>query len=158
MAESTHSLSSNSPPPSSATTVQTTRSWHLGLFISAVTTVIIALLLVEINTFDAAAYPPDELTKKPIFAAPRVNPHALYGSERIGEGRLSGPEDIVYDPKLGVIYTGCGDGWIKRVSLNDSAVEDWVSTGGRPLGLALGYSGELYVADALKVSFKFTTV
>ncbi|KAI3798797.1 hypothetical protein L1987_34076 [Smallanthus sonchifolius] len=79
-----------------------------------------------------------------------MNPRVLHGSEKIGEGQLLGPEDIMYDPKLGVIYTSCGDGWIKRVTVNESAVEDWVNTGGRPLGLALGYSGEVYVADAFK--------
>lgn len=80
----------------------------------------------------------------------------LHGSEKIGEGKLLGPEDIVYDPKLGVIYTSCGDGWIKRVTVNDSVVEEWVNTGGRPLGLALGYAGEVYVADAFKGILKIT--
>ncbi|KAI3808362.1 hypothetical protein L1987_24311 [Smallanthus sonchifolius] len=65
-------------------------------------------------------------------------------------------EDIVYDPKLGVIYTSCVDGWIKRVTVDGSVVEDWVNTGGRPLGLALGYSGEVYVADAFKGILKIT--
>ncbi|KAK1410513.1 hypothetical protein QVD17_37050 [Tagetes erecta] len=149
MAESTQLLSPNSQP-------QTTRSWRLMLFLYAMITVMVALILVQIDSFDAAPYPADELAKKPVFEVPRINPQALYGSERIGEGRLMGPEDLVYDPKLGVIYTGCGDGWIKRVSVNDLAVEDWVNTGGRPLGLALGYSGELYVADALKGILKIT--
>ncbi|KAI3722894.1 hypothetical protein L2E82_34073 [Cichorium intybus] len=76
-----------------------------------------------------------------------------HGSEKIGEGQLLAPEDILYDPKLGVIYTGCVDGWIKRVTVNESVVEDWVNTGGRPLGLALGNSGEVYVADGFKISF-----
>ncbi|KAI3704487.1 hypothetical protein L1987_74708 [Smallanthus sonchifolius] len=91
---------------------------------------------------------------------PRTNPRVLHGSEKIGEGQLLGPEHIVYDPKLGLIYTSCGDGWIKRVTVDDSVVEDWVNTGGRPLGLALGYSGEVYVADAFKslIQFKLLTL
>nr|GFA90252.1 protein strictosidine synthase-like 5-like [Tanacetum cinerariifolium] len=40
--------------------------------------------------------------------------------------------------------------------MNDLGVEDWVNTGGRPLGLTLGYSGELYVADAYKGILKIT--
>ena len=36
-------------------------------------------------------------------------------------------------------------------SVVDSAVEDWVNTGGRPLGLVLKPNGELIVADAEKV-------
>ncbi|KAL8246848.1 hypothetical protein R6Q59_008064 [Mikania micrantha] len=156
MAESTRSPSPNSPSTPSSNATQTTRSWRLGLFLSAMVTVLIALLLVQIDTFDAAPYAADELAKKPIYLAPRNNPRLLHGSENIGEGQLLGPEDILYDPKLGVIYTGCADGWIKRVTLNDSMVEDWVNTGGRPLGLALGYSGELYVADGLKGILKIT--
>ncbi|KAL8194091.1 hypothetical protein R6Q57_026333 [Mikania cordata] len=149
MAESTRSSSPNSA-------IQTTGSWRLGLFLSAVVTVLIALLLVQLDSFDAAPYTSGELAKKPIFLATRANPRVLHGIEKIGEGQLLGPEDIVYDPKLGVIYTSCGDGWIKRVTVNDSVVEDWVNTGGRPLGLALGNSGELYVADALKGILKVT--
>ncbi|KAI3808361.1 hypothetical protein L1987_24310 [Smallanthus sonchifolius] len=115
-------------------------------------TVVIALLVVQFDTLDTAPYPSHELAKKPIFVLPQTNPRVLHGSEKIGEGQLLGPEDIVYDPKLGVIYTSCGDGWIKRVTVDGLVVEDWVNTGGRPLGLALGYSGEVYVADAFKVS------
>ncbi|KAK9062075.1 hypothetical protein SSX86_019260 [Deinandra increscens subsp. villosa] len=136
---------------------QTARSsWRSGLLLSAAVTVLVALLLVHFDDFDAAPYSSDELAKKPVFDVPRTNPRVLHGSEKIGEGRLSGPEDIVFDPKLGVVYTSCGDGWIKRVSVNDSVVEDWVNTGGRPLGLALGYSGEIYVADAFKGILKIS--
>ncbi|KAI3722893.1 hypothetical protein L2E82_34072 [Cichorium intybus] len=156
MAESTRSSSPNTPPNLSATAVRNTSSWRLGLFLSAVATVVIALLLVRLDTFDAAPYSSDELAKKPISAVPRTNPRMLHGSEKIGEGHLLAPEDILYDPKLGVIYTGCVDGWIKRVTVNESVVEDWVNTGGRPLGLALGNSGEVYVADAFKGLLKIT--
>ncbi|KVI08726.1 protein STRICTOSIDINE SYNTHASE-LIKE 6-like [Cynara cardunculus var. scolymus] len=156
MAESPHSSSSNSPPNLSAGATPTTMSWRLGLFLSAVGTVVISLLLVQFDTFDAAPYSSDELAKQPIPGAPRTNPRILHGSEKIGEGKLLGPEDIVYDPKLGLIYTSCVDGWIKRVTVNDSVVEEWVNTGGRPLGLALGYAGEVYVADAYKGILKIT--
>ncbi|GKC72239.1 strictosidine synthase-like protein 4 [Tanacetum coccineum] len=148
--ESTRSSSLN--PPQYPTEATRSSSWCRDLLITLVCTVAIALLLVQYDNFDAAAYPSEELAKKPIFEVPRVNSHVLHGSEKVGEGQLLGPEDIVYDQKLGVIYTSCGDGWIKRVRMNDLGVEDWVNTGGRPLGLALGYSGELYVADAYKVS------
>lgn len=156
MAESPRSPSSNSPPNLSAGATPTTRSWRLGLLFSAVGTVVIALLLVHFDTFDAAPLPSDELAKKPISGVPRTNPRMLHGSEKIGEGKLLGPEDIVYDPKLGVIYTSCVDGWIKRVTVNESVVEEWVNTGGRPLGLALGDAGEVYVADAFKGILKIT--
>ncbi|XP_076889499.1 protein STRICTOSIDINE SYNTHASE-LIKE 5-like [Bidens hawaiensis] len=157
MAETTRSsYSPNSPPTPSASLTQTTRSWRSMLFLSAVFTILVALLLVQLDNFDAAPYPVDELAKKPILVAPKTNPQVLHGSEKIGEGRLFGPEDIVLDAKLGVIYTSCGDGWVKCVRVNDSVVEDWVNTGGRPLGIALGYSGEVYVADAFKGILKIT--
>ncbi|KAE8693450.1 Protein STRICTOSIDINE SYNTHASE-LIKE 4 [Hibiscus syriacus] len=78
----------------------------------------------------------------------------LQGAEYLGAGKLQGPEDFAYDSSSQVIYTGCGDGWIKRVWLNSSSsetvVDDWVNTGGRPLGIALGLNNELIVADAFK--------
>jgi len=74
------------------------------------------------------------------------------GSENVGEGELFGPEDLVYEADKGVVYTSCEDGWIKRITVNESVVEDWVNTGGRPLGLAFDGNGQLIVADADKVT------
>ncbi|KAL5557419.1 hypothetical protein UlMin_039655 [Ulmus minor] len=82
--------------------------------------------------------------------------HKLNGylTEQIGVGLLVGPEDVVYSSSSRLIYTGCEDGWIKRVTVNnsaaDSVVENWVNTGGRPLGLALGRQDEVIVADPEK--------
>jgi hypothetical protein len=54
-----------------------------------------------------------------------------------------------------VLFTLCADGWVKRVTINDSVgdtiVESWVNTGGRPLVLALGHDNEVIVGDAYKV-------
>ncbi|XP_038974039.1 protein STRICTOSIDINE SYNTHASE-LIKE 5-like [Phoenix dactylifera] len=73
-------------------------------------------------------------------------------SERIGEGLLPGPEDLAYDAEKGYLYTGCSDGWIRRVGLKDAElkVEDWAFIGGRPLGLAMAPGGSLVVADSYK--------
>ncbi|VFQ99809.1 unnamed protein product [Cuscuta campestris] len=116
---------------------------------------ILGVIIFQLDSFDPAPYPAGELSqRKPAAAAaPSRNGRMLEGSERIGVGRVWGPEDIAYDPKTGIIYTGCVDGWVKRVTVNessapDSVVEDWVNTGGRPLGLALGLHGEVLVADA----------
>ncbi|RVW70743.1 Protein strictosidine synthase-like 5 [Vitis vinifera] len=85
---------------------------------------------------------------------PKLNPCMLQGSEMIGQGNLLGPEDIAYDANSHLIYTGCADGWVKRVTLNESAansvVHNWAFTGGRPLGVALGRAGKVLVADAEK--------
>ncbi|KAM7252632.1 hypothetical protein ACFE04_008141 [Oxalis oulophora] len=80
------------------------------------------------------------------------NNHALRAASYVGVGQLLGPEDIAYDKKSGVIYTGCADGSIKRVNIRDirTPIDTWVNTSGRPLGVAFGRNGELFVADAYK--------
>ncbi|KAH6807993.1 Calcium-dependent phosphotriesterase superfamily protein [Perilla frutescens var. frutescens] len=123
--------------------------------IAAVIPVLAAVLLYRSESFEPAAYPEHELTQMgPPLKVPKRNNRFLEGSEKIGEGKLVSPEDIAYDPKAGVVYTGGEDGWISRVTLNDSAadsvVEKWVNTGGRPLGIAHGLHGELIVADSYK--------
>ncbi|KAJ1378718.1 Strictosidine synthase, conserved region [Sesbania bispinosa] len=106
------------------------------------------------------------------WRAPARNERMKRGSEAVAEGQVMGPEDLVYDAARGVVYTGCEDGWIKRVTLNDSVadsvVENWVNTGGRPLGLAfdhnvvltthydgvdVAHDGTIYFTDA---SYKYS--
>lgn len=119
--------------------------------------VLAAVLLYRLDTFDPAPYPAHVLTRLqlPPLAAPKQNTRFLLGSEKIGHGVLHSPEDIAFDPDTGVIYTGGEDGWISRItpgpSAADTAVEKWVNTGGRPLGIAHGLHGEVIVADADKV-------
>uniref|UniRef100_A0A5B7B878 Strictosidine synthase conserved region domain-containing protein n=1 Tax=Davidia involucrata TaxID=16924 RepID=A0A5B7B878_DAVIN len=108
-----------------------------------------AVVLYKLDSFDPAPLPTHEFTQQ---AIPRA---ALQGLELVGFGQLLAPEDLAYDPKSKLIYTGCADGWIKRVTVNESAadsvVENWINTGGRPLGLALGRNNhEVIVADADK--------
>ncbi|XVF62271.1 hypothetical protein PTKIN_Ptkin08bG0204100 [Pterospermum kingtungense] len=128
-------------------------SWPLLLFSSAMLPVIAAVVVYHLDSFDAAPMPLHELSQPPEPALLR-NDRMLQGAELLGVGKFQGPEDIAYDPESEVIYTGSGDGWIKRVWLNESAsdsvVENWVSTGGRPLGVALGLDNEVIVADAYK--------
>ena len=77
--------------------------------------------------------------------------------EVVGAGDLKGPETLAYNLRSRLIYTGCEDGWIKRVTVNESAedsvVRNWVNTGGRPLGIGFGHHNEVIVADPEKVSF-----
>lgn len=129
-------------------------SWAPGLVFFTLGTIALAMLVVQLDTFETVAYPMHELGESMLVAA-RKNAGSLPGVEKIGNGQLIGAEDIVYEPKSGVVYTGCHDGWIKRVTLNDSVadsvVENWVHTGGRPLGLAIDQFGDVFVADAYKV-------
>ncbi|KAL4572663.1 hypothetical protein LXL04_019445 [Taraxacum kok-saghyz] len=141
-------------------TKNATTSWGSGLLFFTVAVVAVALAAVQLDTYETVAYPLHELGET-MHVPARKNSASLPGVEKIGLGQLSGPEEIVYEPNSGVLYTGCHDGWIKRVMLTnsaaDSVVEKWVNTGGRPLGLAVDESGNLYVADAYKGLLKIST-
>nr|CAB3500261.1 unnamed protein product [Digitaria exilis] len=117
--------------------------------------VALAVALYNPGDFSPAPMPPD-YSYGPVVSAPRHEARVLDHIERLGEGKLPRPEDLAYDAAGGWLYTGCADGWVRRVSVPGGDVEDWVRTGGRPLGLVLAADGGLLVADAdiglLKVS------
>lgn len=133
---------SNNPPPSC--------SMPLALKITAVALVATAVVFYKLDPFDPASLPAEELSRA-VEAVEECNGRMLQGAERVGVAELKAPEDFAYDSDLGLVYTGDSDGWLKRVRLNDSAVEKWAFTGGRPLGVALGHDGSVFVADADKV-------
>lgn len=58
-----------------------------------------------------------------------------------------GPEDLAID-SLGNVYTGLTNGNIIRFSPDQSKVEEFTNTGGRPLGMQFDSLGNLIVADA----------
>ncbi|ESQ45367.1 hypothetical protein EUTSA_v10010472mg [Eutrema salsugineum] len=124
------------------------------LFFSTIIPFLASIALYRLDTFDPAPLPAEALAYSTNSIPPLLNDGLLTGAEFIGAGLLNNPEDIAYHRDSGLIYTGCVDGWVKRVkvldSANDSVVEDWVNTGGRPLGIAFGLHGEVIVADAYK--------
>jgi hypothetical protein len=109
--------------------------------------VLLAVALYSPPDFSPAPMLP-EYSYGPVASASQHEARVLTASERVGEGQLPGPEDLAYDAAGGWLYTGCSDGWVRRVSVPGGDVEDWVHTGGRPLGVVLGTDGELVVADA----------
>ncbi|XP_021997905.1 protein STRICTOSIDINE SYNTHASE-LIKE 6 isoform X2 [Helianthus annuus] len=135
------------------TTKKSTNSWGISLMFFALAVIAIGVLVIQLDTFETMAYPMHKFGK-PVVVPARKNAASLPGLEKIGTGQLIGAEDIAYEPRTGLVYTGCGDGWIKRVTLKDSmvdtAIESWVNTGGRPLGIAVADSGDVFVADAFK--------
>ncbi|XP_039684630.1 protein STRICTOSIDINE SYNTHASE-LIKE 6 isoform X1 [Medicago truncatula] len=125
-------------------------------FIAIILPVIIAsAVLYRLDPLEPVHFPLDKINRSAI-TVPLLNKNMRLGSEKAAEGQVLGPEDLVYDAALGVVYTGCEDGWIKRITVNESVVEDWVNTGGRPLGLAFDGNGDLIVADAYKGLLRVT--
>lgn len=72
----------------------------------------------------------------------------LEQAELLAKGEVYGPEDTTVDDQ-GRVYAGTQDGLIIRV-WPDGRVENWVETGGRPLGMVFDAEGRLIVADAWK--------
>ncbi|XP_056176460.1 protein STRICTOSIDINE SYNTHASE-LIKE 5-like [Syzygium oleosum] len=140
---------SPAPPPPSKTSLKPSLAVSL---LSILAPILAVAILYRQEPFDPAPLPVHEQSGS--VAAPRENGRMLRGAEMVGAGRMVGPEDVAYDSASEVIYVGCADGWVKRVKVgdsgSDSTVEDWVNTGGRPLGLALGRDGEVIVCDANK--------
>ncbi|KAL5754328.1 hypothetical protein ACOSP7_022548 [Xanthoceras sorbifolium] len=146
-------MPNSASPPQSKKTSSLSSSWPFTVFVSLLAPVVAAVFVFyQLDTFEPARLPLHELAPSPV-TAPVHNDRMLRGSEQVGSGVLKAPEDVVYDSESGVVYTGCEDGWVRRVTVIDSAadsvVEDWVNTGGRPLGLAIA-NNEIIVADAYK--------
>uniref|UniRef100_A0A2N9EI64 Strictosidine synthase conserved region domain-containing protein n=1 Tax=Fagus sylvatica TaxID=28930 RepID=A0A2N9EI64_FAGSY len=145
--------SASRPKPSKVIVNKRKSSWPFNFLVTVLVPVVAATVLYQLDSFDPAPLPPEELTRH-VITVPTRNDHMLRVSEFVGVGNLIGPEDLAYDTKSGVIYTGCADGWINRVTVNDSVsdsvVEKWINTGGRPLGIAIGHNNELIVADPEK--------
>ncbi|CAL5197420.1 unnamed protein product [Lathyrus oleraceus] len=118
-----------------------------------------AAVLYRLDPFEPAHIPLNEVNRS-MLNAPLSNNRMRIGSDDLAKGQVVGPEDLVYDTAMGLVYTGCADGWVKRITVNesvvDSVVENWINTGGRPLGLALEKTGELIVADADKGLLRVT--
>lgn len=131
-----------------------TRSCLLTTLFTIAVPVAVAAVIYRLEPFEPVHFPAGELSRR-TATAPARNSRMRVGSEVVAAGQVEGPEDLAYDKRRRLIYTGCVDGWIKRVtvkeSVADSVVDNWVNTGGRPLGLALERNGELIVADAYLV-------
>jgi len=111
-----------------------------------------AIVIAAIATYLAAwPVPVDPVAWRAPKAQGFVGPFApnerLRDLETISLGDNHGPETIAVDAHGGV-YAGTKEGRIVRVV--DSRAENWVSTGGRPLGLRFDRDGSLLVADAFR--------
>jgi sugar lactone lactonase YvrE len=96
----------------------------------------------------------------PMFAASWQPPRApnleggfrpndeLARADRLLSGQVVGPESIAFDA-ADQLYAGTTDGKVIRMQ-RGGPVEVFAETGGRPLGMKLDASGNLWVADAMK--------
>ncbi|MBT4265248.1 MAG: SMP-30/gluconolactonase/LRE family protein [Deltaproteobacteria bacterium] len=71
----------------------------------------------------------------------------LKGIETFKIGNNQGPEDIALDSQ-GRIYASTHAGNIVRLQADGSKAENWVNTGGRPLGIDFDTNENLIVTDA----------
>ncbi len=88
-----------------------------------------------------------EAPPNPGYTGPFAPNERLKGIEVFSIGDNKGPEDIALDSQ-GRIYAATHGGWIVRLNPDGSNPENWVQTGGRPLGIDFDNSGNLIVADA----------
>jgi sugar lactone lactonase YvrE len=107
--------------------------------------IVVAYLALWPVPVDPVAWRPPEAPSDARFA-----PNGGFrGLERLGVGVALGPEATAID-REGRVYTGTRDGRILRLDRGAAAFREVARTGGRPLGMAFGPAGELYVCDALR--------
>ena len=88
--------------------------------------------------------PPD-----PGYVGPFTRNERLKGLETLPIGDNHGPETVALDAD-GRIYASTHEGRIVRLQADGSRPENWVTTGGRPLGIRFDPAGNLIVADAFR--------
>ncbi|CAM0946954.1 unnamed protein product [Alopecurus aequalis] len=117
-----------------------------GLFGTAALGVVVSLAVhVALNS-------PIQPVPSPPQPAARYKPNnLLQGLQKLGEGRLSVPEDVYVDAAAGgTLYTATRDGWLQRMHPNGSW-EHWRFVGGTGLlGIAPSAHGTMLVCDADK--------
>jgi sugar lactone lactonase YvrE len=116
--------------------------------VAAAVSVLLSVLLVvfrpPVEPFDPAAWSP----ALPLAVdAARVDRGAAGTIRDLVASDVMGPEDLATDA-AGRVHVGTADGRILRTpSAGASTFEEFVTVGGRPLGLAFASSGDLLVAN-----------
>jgi sugar lactone lactonase YvrE len=77
----------------------------------------------------------------PPLAGPLAPNEVLRDAALLAEGAVHGPEDLAFDAE-GRVYAATADGKIVRLGA-DGKVEDYATTGGRPLGIRFDAAGNL---------------
>lgn len=90
-----------------------------------------------------------EAPPNPGYTGPFAPNERLKGIETLSIGDNHGPEAIALDAE-GRIYASTHEGRIVRLQADGTRPENWVETGGRPLGIRFDAAGSLIVADAFR--------
>jgi sugar lactone lactonase YvrE len=85
----------------------------------------------------------------PGYAGPFSRNERLKDLEALPLGDNHGPESVALDLE-GRLYAATHEGRIIRLRPDGSGPENWVTTGGRPLGIRFDPGGHLLVADAYR--------
>jgi sugar lactone lactonase YvrE len=85
----------------------------------------------------------------PGYVGPFARNDRLKALETVSIGDNHGPETVALAAD-GRIYVATHEGRIVRLAAGGSSPENWVTTGGRPLGLRFDPMGNLVVADAYR--------
>src|SRR5262245_34900444 len=86
----------------------------------------------------------------PDYVGPFAQNDRLKAIEMLPIADNHGPETIALDAE-GRIYVTTHEGRIVRLRADGSNPENWVTTGGRPLGIRFDTAGNLPVADGLRM-------
>jgi len=118
---------------------------------------LLVLTILYLQTWPVAVDPkPWQAPAAPDYSGDyRVN-HALAQYTALDMADTTGPEGVLVDDR-GVVYATTDQGWIVRWLPGSANAERWVKTPGRPLGLAQGEKGVLWVADAFEGLYKVTS-
>ena len=112
---------------------------------------LLLIIIVIVIYFVALPVPVDPVAwdapPNPGYAGPFAANERLKGIQVLPIGDNHGPEDIALDTQ-GRIYAATHEGFIVRLQADGSNPENWIDTGGRPLGIDFDNDGNLIVADA----------
>ena len=107
--------------------------------------IVVGLVLLVPSPISSTGWTPPPA---PAMTGPLAPNERLRQAELLAQGQIKGPETVVVDAQ-GRLYAGLQNGHIVRFRPG-GPVEDWVNTGGRPLGMAFDAQGNLVVCDAWK--------
>ncbi|PWA59169.1 strictosidine synthase [Artemisia annua] len=118
----------------------------MGYGIITASFLLFSAVVLTVKVFLYSPISPDILELPPAVSCYIPN-NDLQASIKLGEGILKEPEDVCVDEK-GILYTGTGDGWIKRL-LTNGTWENWkkINDGHALLGLKFTRAGDLIVCD-----------